>query len=117
MPAAPSSWSQRLEPVLVDVRLEVVADRPGVPFPDPALLETHLVEHLRRQPRPVIGELLWVTEGAVDRGDDTGLAAQIPRRAAMPGHRARGDAHLVARREAAGGSCCRLHHGIVSLAA
>ena len=56
------SYSQRLQPMLVDVGLELVAGRTVIAAPDLALLETDLVEHLRRQAGLVVGEALGVAK-------------------------------------------------------
>ena len=93
-----------LQPMLVDVGLQVVAGWPAVVVPQRGLLEAHLVEHAPGQAGLVVGELLGIAEGALHGGHHAGLAAQVPGRAAMPERRPLGDAHRLARREPVAGA-------------
>src|SRR5262249_43224032 len=68
--------------------------------PHVQLPEAHLIEHLGREPGPMIGEPLGIAEAAVHGGDDAGLAAHVPGRAAVPERGPRRHPHAIAGLEA-----------------
>src|SRR5271166_4941398 len=78
--------SGRLQPVLIDLDVDRVVRRAGIVGPDVALAKAHAVERLRRQARPVIGQLLGIGEGSAKPFDDAAAATDVPGGAQMARH-------------------------------
>ena len=94
-----------LQPVFVDVDLELVARIAGIVGPQVNLAETNLVENQGGQAGAMIGEALGIAEGTMDEGNFAGLAANEPWRAAMAERRTVVNQDALADREP--GSKCQ----------
>src|SRR5262245_25872611 len=105
-----------LEPMLVNVDLDMIAGGTRIVLPNVALAKAHFVEHLRRQPGPMIGEAFGIAEVAVHQTHAAVFAAHIPRRAAVTQHGTLRHQNGIARRKAPPlGAGEGLHHGILAL--
>src|SRR5512134_3120592 len=92
--------SDRFQPMLVQLDVYAILRVASIARPHLALDKAHAIQRLRRESGTSVGELLGIGICAAHTLDDAGAAANVPRRAHVPGRVGTAHAHVLARLEA-----------------